>query len=83
MPVQALTQINPQQFFTLSSANGAGTQRLDTKVSGVAVSNDFTGRLSVTTAEGGLAVSRSIVAALSGPFDVEALQDLHRSAGIG
>jgi carbamoyl-phosphate synthase large subunit len=37
----------------------------------------------VTTAEGGLAVSRSIVAALSGPFDVDALQDLHRSAGIG
>jgi hypothetical protein len=52
MPVQALTQFDPQQFFNLSSANGAGTQRLDTKVSGVAVSNDFTGRLSVTTAEG-------------------------------
>jgi hypothetical protein len=52
MPVQALTQVVPQEFFALSSANGAGTQRLDTKVSGVAVSNDFTGRLSVTTAEG-------------------------------
>jgi hypothetical protein len=52
MPVQALTQVDPKQFFNLSSANGAGTQRLDTKVSGVAVSNDFTGRLSVTTAEG-------------------------------
>jgi hypothetical protein len=52
MPVQALTQFDPQQFFNLSSANGGGTQRLDTKVSGVAVSNDFTGRLSVTTAEG-------------------------------
>jgi hypothetical protein len=52
MPVQALTQVVPQQFFALSSANGAGTQRLDTKASGVAVSNDFTGRLSVTTAEG-------------------------------
>lgn len=52
MPVQALTTIDPQQFFSLSSATGAGTQRLDTKVSGVAVSNDFTGRLSVTTAEG-------------------------------
>lgn len=52
MPVQALTQVDPQQFFNLSSVNGAGTQRLDTKVSGVAVSNDFTGRLSVTTAEG-------------------------------
>ena len=52
MPVQALTQVDPQQFFNLASANGAGTQRLDTKVSGVAVSNDFTGRLNVTTAEG-------------------------------
>ena len=52
MPVQALTKIDPQQFFNLSSATGAGTQRLDTKGSGVAVSNDFTGRLSVTTTEG-------------------------------
>ena len=52
MPVQALTQVDPQQFFNLASANGAGTQRLDTNVSGVAVSNDFTGRLNVTTAEG-------------------------------
>ena len=52
MPVQALTQVVPQQFFALSSANGAGTQRLDTKVSGVASSNDFTGHLSVSTAEG-------------------------------
>jgi hypothetical protein len=52
MPVQALTKIDPQQFVNLSSATGAGTQRLDTKVSGVAVSNDFTGRLSVTTTEG-------------------------------
>lgn len=52
MPVQALTKIDPQQFFNLSSATGAGTQQLNTKVSGVAVSNDFTGRLSVTTTEG-------------------------------
>ena len=52
MSVQALTTIDPQQFFNLSSATGAGIQRLDIKVSGVAVSNDFTGRLSVTTAEG-------------------------------
>jgi len=52
MPVQALTQFDPTQFFRLPSAQGAGIQRLDTKVSGVAVSNDFSGRLSVTTAEG-------------------------------
>jgi hypothetical protein len=52
MSVQALAQVDPKQFFNLSSTNGAGTQRLDTKVSGLAVSNDFSGRLSVTTAEG-------------------------------
>ena len=43
--------VDPGQFFTLASPNTAGTQRLDTKVSGVAVSTDFSGRLSVTTAE--------------------------------
>ena len=52
MPVQALTQVNPGQFFTVPSTSGTGGQRLDAKVSGVAVSNDFSGRLSVTTAEG-------------------------------
>jgi hypothetical protein len=52
MPVQALTQFDPAQFFRLPSAQGAEIQRLDTKVGEVAVSNDFSGRLSVTTAEG-------------------------------
>jgi hypothetical protein len=52
MSVQALTQFDPTQFFTLPSASDTGAQRLDTKVSGVAVSTDFSGRLSVTTAEG-------------------------------
>lgn len=52
MPVHALTQFDPTQFFRLPPAHDAGVQRLDTKVSGVAVSNDFSGRLSVTTAEG-------------------------------
>jgi hypothetical protein len=53
MSVQALTQVDPTQFFNLPSAtNGTAPQRLDTKVSGVAISNDFSGRLSVTTAEG-------------------------------
>jgi len=52
MPVQALTQIDPSQFFTVPSTSGTGGQRLNTQVSGVAVSNDFSGRLSVTTAEG-------------------------------
>ena len=52
MSAQALTQVDPQQFFRLPSTNATGGQRLDIKVSGVAVSNDFSGRLSVTTAEG-------------------------------
>ncbi len=52
MSVQALTQFDPTQFFKLPAANDTGTQRLDTQVSGVAVSNDFSGLLSVTTAEG-------------------------------
>lgn len=52
MSVQALTQFDPTQFFKLPSANDTGTQRLDSQVSGIAVSNDFSGLLSVTTAEG-------------------------------
>jgi hypothetical protein len=52
MSVHALTQVDPNQFFNLSSSSGTGAQRLDTKVGGVAVSTDFSGRLSVTTAEG-------------------------------
>ena len=52
MSVQALTQVDPKQFFNPPSTNSTGTQRLDTQVSGIAVSNDFSGRLSVTTAEG-------------------------------
>jgi hypothetical protein len=52
MSVQALTQVDPKQFFNLPSTNGTATQRLDTQVRGVAVSNNFSGRLSVTTAEG-------------------------------
>jgi hypothetical protein len=52
MSIQSLTQVDPKQFFNLPATNGTGTQRLDTQVSGVAVSNDFSGRVSVTTAEG-------------------------------
>jgi hypothetical protein len=52
MPIQAVNNIDPKQFFLLPSADGAGTQRLNTQLSGVAVSNDLSGRLSVTTAEG-------------------------------
>lgn len=52
MSVQALTTFNPQQFFNLRQTSEAPIQRLDTQVTGVAVSNDLSGRLSVTTAEG-------------------------------
>ena len=52
MPVQALTSIDPHQFFNLRQLSDAGVYRLDTKVSGVAVSNEFSGRLAVTTTEG-------------------------------
>lgn len=52
MPTQALAQFDPKQFFHSPAATGTGTQRLDTKVSAVAISNDLEGRLSVTTAEG-------------------------------
>ncbi len=52
MPVQALTTIDPHHFFNLRQLSDAEGHRLDTRVSGVAVSNDFSGRLAVTTAEG-------------------------------
>ena len=52
MPVQALTSIDPHHFFNLRQLSDAGGHRLDTRVSGVTVSNDLSGRLAVTTAEG-------------------------------
>jgi hypothetical protein len=52
MPVQALTSIDPHHFFNLRQLSDAGVHRLDTKVSGVVVSNDLSGRLAVTTTEG-------------------------------
>jgi len=52
MTVQALTAFDPQQFFTVRQGTDAPFQRVDTQVTGVAISNDFSGRLSVTTEEG-------------------------------
>ena len=52
MITQALTQVDPKQFFQAPAPTATGTQQLDTQVNAVAVSNDFAGRLSVTTAEG-------------------------------
>lgn len=52
MTVSALTAFDPQQFFNLRSMSELPAHRLDTRVSGMAVSNDFSGRFTVTTAEG-------------------------------
>ncbi|MBX3303619.1 MAG: hypothetical protein KF693_15490 [Nitrospira sp.] len=52
MPIQALTEVDPHRFLDLRSTSDRGAYRLETGVRGVAVSNDFSGRLSVRTAEG-------------------------------
>lgn len=52
MPVQSVSQFDPTQFFRLPATGATEPQRLHTQVSGVSVSNDLSGRLSVTTAEG-------------------------------
>jgi hypothetical protein len=52
MSVQHLAGIDPSQFFNLRSTTAIGAHRLETGVSAVALSNDFSTRLSVTTAEG-------------------------------
>ena len=52
MPVEALTPLDPSQFVNLHQSGAVGGHRLDTQVSGFVVSNDFSGRLNVTTAEG-------------------------------
>lgn len=52
MPIQALTTVDPHQLLNLHSPSAIGSHRLETGVSGVTVSNEFSGRLSVRTAEG-------------------------------
>ncbi|UVT17642.1 MAG: hypothetical protein H8K04_08975 [Nitrospira sp.] len=52
MPVEALTNFDPQQFFNLRPIADAGVHRLDTHVSQMAISNDISGRLSMTTMDG-------------------------------
>ncbi len=52
MPIQALTAVDPHRFFDLRSTSDGGAYRLETGGRGVTVSNDFSGRLSVRTAEG-------------------------------
>ncbi|MGC4096151.1 MAG: hypothetical protein QM706_03455 [Nitrospira sp.] len=48
----ALTSIDPQQFFNLRQRSDTDSYRLDTNLSDVTVSSDFSGHLSVMTAEG-------------------------------
>jgi hypothetical protein len=52
MPLEAITPIDPHQFFTRHQPGALEGHRLDTRVSGLAVSTDFSGRLNLTTAEG-------------------------------
>jgi len=52
MPVEALTNFDPQQFFNLRPIANVGLRQLDTQVSQMAISNDLSGRLSVTTTDG-------------------------------
>jgi len=52
MPVEALIPLDPRQFVNLHQSGAVGGHRLDTQVSGFVVSNDFSGRRNVTTAEG-------------------------------
>ncbi|MDH5640607.1 MAG: hypothetical protein OEY28_04890 [Nitrospira sp.] len=52
MSLQSVTQIDPSRFFQLPKSDDAPVQRLNTQIGGIAVSNDFSGRLSVTTTEG-------------------------------
>lgn len=52
MTIQALATFDPQQFVNFNQRPNTLVQRLDTAVTGVAVSNDFSGRLSVTTDDG-------------------------------
>jgi hypothetical protein len=52
MPIQSMTPFDSSQFFRLPSLGGTGTQRLDTQVGAIAVSNKLAGQLTVMTAEG-------------------------------
>lgn len=52
MPVQALVPSDSKRFFNLTPASGTEPQRFNAGVSAIAVSNDLSGRPSVTTAKG-------------------------------
>ncbi len=52
MTLQALTPFYPSRLFQAPSSDPNGPRRLDTQVGAIAISNDLTGQLTVTTAEG-------------------------------
>ena len=52
MPIQALTTIDPHRFFDLRSTSDNGVFRLETGITGVTASSEFSGGLIVRTAEG-------------------------------
>jgi len=52
MQSQSLTGIDPHRFFDLRSTSNHGALRLETGISGVTASSEFSGRLTVRTEEG-------------------------------
>ncbi|NGZ96124.1 MAG: hypothetical protein CV089_08355 [Nitrospira sp. WS110] len=52
MQTQTLTGIDPHRFFDLRSTSDNGAFRLETGITGVTASSEFSGRLIVRTAEG-------------------------------
>lgn len=52
MSVQPLTTFHPEQLFNLGSRPTEGSHRLDTRISGLSIAQEFSGRLNVTTADG-------------------------------
>lgn len=52
MSVQPVTTVNPEQLFNLGSRPQEGSHRLDTRISGFSLAQEFSGRLNVTTADG-------------------------------
>ena len=52
MQVESFVPFDPQRFFQLHAASNTEGSRVDTRVSRFSLSDDFSGRLSVSTAEG-------------------------------
>jgi hypothetical protein len=52
MSVQPLTSFDPHRLFYPGARHEAGLPRLDTRISGLSIAQEFSGRVNVTTAEG-------------------------------